>query len=345
MTSVLAFSQQRAYSGIAVGTGDSIPVIKSIAEDDNNFLYFYNTSNQRLYAFDTTAMEIRISSLETITPYDSTVISGGSISFYYEGSELLTVDTTAMRTDIEALQDSVTAINSELDDVIEASEITASLDALYVQDSMKNKNGEIGHFVGSTQYYPDISGSMTMPAYWKLLGSDVKAIPIGSELYVGGGITLADGEEFSMTYYLKDTTVITGARVTLSVQGAYTADNYNGIALYSNSTSGITLIDSTLNGAGDIWKAAAGATIDSTFASGPHTLAPGLYTVSVIYNQSAQTTAPVVIGRSTLITTTQRFNFANDRKLTGRVTSRTAPANIVHSSISGYSYCVQVVLY
>ena len=273
-----------------------------------------------------------------VAVFDSITEVGSVLHYYIDGVEVASIDTTK-------LDARITANTDALADVVEASTITADLDALFVQDSMKNKNGEIAHYIGATQYYPDISGSMTMPAYWELLGSDVKAIPIGSELYVGGAIALADGEEFSMTYYLKDTTVITGARVTLSVQGGYTADNYNGIALYSNATGGLTLIDSTLNGAGDIWKAAAGATIDSTFAAGPHTLAPGLYTVSVIYNQSAQTAAPVAVGRSTLITTTQRFAFTNDRKLTGRVTGRTAPADIVHSSISSYSYCVQVVLY
>jgi hypothetical protein len=123
-------------------------------------------------------------------------------------------------------------------------------------------------------------------------GMSIKAGP-SFGLYPRVSHSLYDAQAIYTQFYFFDTLEVTGVGFIQDTQGAYTADNYNGFAIYSVSGTTYTYIDSTAND-GDIWKTTANTSATRAFATGPHTLNPGLYYVFLVYNSSAQTTAPKI---------------------------------------------------
>jgi hypothetical protein len=197
-------------------------------------------------------------------------------------------------------------------------------------------------------YIADDSTWMLQP--WKLLGSDVKAIPIGQSMYESAYVDITKGYHWFATYYFKDTTIITGMRVSMERSGVYDSagTNYNGVSLYSVDNTGITFVDSTRNGDGDIWLVAPG-TIDSTFATGPHTLLPGEYRVGVMFSADdldGGYTTPRLVGKTTGLTNYSRFGFTNYKKLCGYTAGKVTPEKtLIHESMSNGINAIQVVLY
>lgn len=72
--------------------------------------------------------------------------------------------------------------------------------------------------------------------------------------------------------------------------GAYTADNYNGVGIYTSDGTDLTLIGSSTND-GNIWKATPGQASKALSATLTD-LPAGNYWIGLLYNQSADTTAP-----------------------------------------------------
>ena len=64
-------------------------------------------------------------------------------------------------------------------------------------------------------------------AHWKVLGSDVKAIPLGATMFDAALTTPASKTEYFAAYYLEDTTIITGMRVTVERAGVYDSAGTN----------------------------------------------------------------------------------------------------------------------
>jgi hypothetical protein len=87
-------------------------------------------------------------------------------------------------------------------------------------------------------------------------------------------------------------TTITGVAFVQITQGVYTANNYNGVALYSNSGGTLSLVASSANN-GALWKNA-----NNTYHAEPFSatvaVQPGSYYIAFILNESAMTTNPVV---------------------------------------------------
>jgi hypothetical protein len=131
------------------------------------------------------------------------------------------------------------------------------------------------------------------------LGSATKADPV----YAQGGLlgstggTLSDGNGHGVAVHLPQQATITGIRWwRTGTVGVYTADNYNGVALYSYSGGNLTLVASSSN-TPNIWSgsyaAATSVYVTRSFVT-PYSANPGIYFAVGIYNQSAQTTAPII---------------------------------------------------
>lgn len=128
------------------------------------------------------------------------------------------------------------------------------------------------------------------------LGSTIKAQSFDSEMNTTTTVRgLADGRIEFQSVYISQAATITGAWFLQVTQGNYTADNYNGIGLYSYSAGTLTLVASTTND-GNIWKTAASTYASKAFST-PYSAAAGVYYVGFLYNSSAQTTAPSVGGK------------------------------------------------
>lgn len=111
-------------------------------------------------------------------------------------------------------------------------------------------------------------------------------------------LAMADGRVYFVSCYLRTDQTITGVKWIQDVQGNYTADNYNGVGLYTYSGGTLTLVASSTND-GNIWKGASG-TVQSKAFSGTYPAASGLYFIGMLYNQSAVVTNPAIEAMATL---------------------------------------------
>jgi hypothetical protein len=123
------------------------------------------------------------------------------------------------------------------------------------------------------------------------LGVVTKGITFGISNPGAGSYTMVDGTAYFSLIYLDEDGILTGVRVGESTQGDYTGDNFNGVALYSVSGNTFTRVAiSTTNN--DLWKSSYWS-IEISFSS-PYSATKGLYAVGLLYNSSAETTAPVL---------------------------------------------------
>lgn len=161
--------------------------------------------------------------------------------------------------------------------------------------------------------------------YLKALQAAGSSIKVGSAMgfYPRVDHTLYDGKALWTLFYLSDTTDITGVGYMLSTQGDYTADNYNGFAIYSVSGTTYTKIDSTAND-GNLWKAAANTAATKAFSSGAQELNPGIYYIFLVYNNSAQVTAPKLYYNNDLANAAFA-GITGTNKIQGVVNSQTTP--------------------
>ena len=179
------------------------------------------------------------------------------------------------------------------------------------------------------------------------MGSPIKAWTVGMP-YMPFSTYAADPMTNSAMWitavYLDAPATITGAKVFLGLQGAYTASNYNGIGLYSVSGGTLTLVASSTND-GNIWKAASTTIVSKAFTS-PYVAAAGVYYVATMYNRSAETTAPKLTALGTsFLADLNSSNFTNSLFIQGVFTSGAAlPSTITASAVSS-AYANPIVVY
>lgn len=158
----------------------------------------------------------------------------------------------------------------------------------------------------------------------QLLGSVTLYETLGqSQGNIAVSAALADGTARFVAINITEQTTITGVTWWQSVAGDYTADNYNGVALYSYSAGTITLVASSTND-GNIWKQTV-ATFGSKNFSSTYAAAPGIYFVGYLYNTSAQTTAPSIGAYTTLVNAgIPSGGLTNSAKITSQLATQTA---------------------
>jgi len=123
--------------------------------------------------------------------------------------------------------------------------------------------------------------------------------------------------------YIPVATTLTGVKWKQVTAGVYTANNYNGVGLYSISGGTLTLVASSTDD-GNIWKATS-STIGSKAFSSTYAASAGVYMVVALHSSSANTTSPVIgqlTGLSGFINTVN--DFTNSAKTGGLISSLTA---------------------
>jgi hypothetical protein len=168
------------------------------------------------------------------------------------------------------------------------------------------------------------------------LGSSIKAETLSCRLVEGiTSWALSDSQRHYFSIYLPKAATLTGVRFHQTTQGNYTADNYNGIGLYSYSGGTLTLVASSADN-GNIWKGGTN-TIQSAAFSSTYAAVAGIYYVLPLYNQSAQTTAPQ-LGAATALSNgaLMAADFTNSAVLNGSSGAATTalPATQAMSGLS-----------
>jgi len=189
-----------------------------------------------------------------------------------------------------------------------------------------------------------IGDNTDMLAY-TALGSPFLAQTVGAPVQTANTSTaLVDGQIKFTAVYLPKATTITGIRVYVRVLGAYTGDNNNRVGLYSYSAGVLTLVASSANNATQ-WTGAANAFQTIAFSS-PYAAAAGIYYVGVLYNQSAQTTAPALASGVALNNVAMAtLGFSNSAKLYGTANGADLTTPINMSAITASVIPTWIALY
>lgn len=171
---------------------------------------------------------------------------------------------------------------------------------------------------------------------YQALGCNFKSGTVGQSLfYANTSSSLVDGQIRYIATYLQKAETITGLKVYVRTAGSYTGDNNNRIGLYSYSNGVLTLVASSANSS-SLWTSAANAIQTIPFSS-PYAATPGIYFMALIYNQSAQTTAPALasgVALNNIAMSSTAFGFTNSAKIYGVSSSTDLPASINMTAVS-----------
>jgi hypothetical protein len=143
---------------------------------------------------------------------------------------------------------------------------------------------------------------------------------------------LASGSHRVAYFDLSAPTTLNGVRWFQTVQGNYTANNFNGFAIYRYDAVNDTayLVAQTAN-TGTIWQATANTWNTIAFTA-PVNVEAGAFRVVAYYSSSAQTTAPT-IGTASNVVNGLVFVLPNSGRLSGQLT-QTTPANFKTSNLA-----------
>lgn len=155
-------------------------------------------------------------------------------------------------------------------------------------------------------------------------GGVIKAEPVnGGIMNVSTTFTMVSQQIQFITVYLPVATTITGFKWWQQVQGNYTANNYNGGAIYSYSGGTLKYIDESAND-GTIWAIGAGVLGSRAFKS-THALTAGPYVIALMYSQSAVVTDPGIGAFPRILSSfISNADFTNRTKMTSILTGQTA---------------------
>jgi hypothetical protein len=169
------------------------------------------------------------------------------------------------------------------------------------------------------------------------LGDGIKHTALGfPRTSIVGSTALTDGRAHYMSVWVEKGSSITGVEWYQTVAGNYTADNYNGVGLYSiNTSTGLLTLEASSTDDGNIWKGASGAYYRKAFTTPFTTADKTVYYIAFIYNQSAVTTAPSLSTYFTVQGAAMGSTFmSNSQKIAGYSTTATLPATIASSSLT-----------
>lgn len=167
---------------------------------------------------------------------------------------------------------------------------------------------------------------MSLVAY-QAMGSSIKCYNVGAPIItqLTSGISMTSLNEFFTAVYIPKTTTITGVMFYQQTQGNYTANNYNGVGLYSASGGTLTLVASSTDD-GNIWKGTSNSWQTKAFSSA-YTASAGLYYIGALWSSSSTTANPAIGYAGTAaagLVSTSTFDFTNSNKTTGYITGRTS---------------------
>lgn len=201
--------------------------------------------------------------------------------------------------------------------------------------------------VGQRSYKPIFTDNVDI---YRAIGSSILAHTVDFPLaYCNTSSNLTDGQLRLSCISMPMSGNITGLKVYVRVQGNYTGDNNNRVGLYSYaaSTGTLTLVASSDN-SGTLWTSAANSVQNIPF-SATYNAAPGIYYAAILYNNSAQTTAPALATGTALNNAAMAgtaYGFSNSAKLYGTVNTQTnLPSTIAMSSVTAATAPTWMALY
>ena len=170
--------------------------------------------------------------------------------------------------------------------------------------------------------------SINLFAYF---GSEIRSTTVPLWMY-NSNYTLVDGRAYFQPQRIKKGTY-TGFKFGQNTQGNYTGDAANQIGIYSYSGGTLTLIDTTTRDT-ELWKSASVSVGTKNLNSTLTIPKDGNYIIGVLYNSSAQTTAPrllstagLLFGYTGLFTNSASIRYVNAQSV--------LPSSIAMSAMSG----------
>lgn len=196
--------------------------------------------------------------------------------------------------------------------------------------------------------YIDFNGDEDINAY-QALGSTIKAQALSLDALTlsTNGANLTDGLAVFVAVWVPKKMTVTGVKWYQVTQGNYTADQNNYLALYSYSGGTLTRVAISTNN-GNLWKATANTVASEPFSSPYDILTPGLYFIGILYNNSAQVTAPsIATGLGTLANVAHNnLDFTNSAKVQSQLAAQNSlPTPQVMSALTGRTVYFWFALY
>ena len=166
---------------------------------------------------------------------------------------------------------------------------------------------------------------------YRALGSQLMAEPLGTFIMqYSAGFALVDQRIYMAAVYLRSPQTITGVAFWMATQGNYTANNHNGIAVFSYAGGTLTQVGASANN-GNLWKGTANTMIKEPFTATAN-LAAGVYFIQALYCRSAQVTAPGLLAYPANFNVNMaKVDLTNSAIINGQKSSQTAfttPVNI-----------------
>ena len=201
--------------------------------------------------------------------------------------------------------------------------------------SIAQANGSTNGYLASADWTTMMT-QILLTAY-QALGSSMKGITLTvPDFKIVTGGALSDGSIRVVPVYVPVSATITGVRWFQATQGNYTADNYNGVGLYSQSGGTITLVASSTND-GNIWKGTTNTWQFKAFTTPFSATGGTTYYIAALYNSSAETTAPTLGCATALsnVSTSSPMDFTNSNRLVSAFVSQTSLASPLTLSSAG----------
>lgn len=164
-------------------------------------------------------------------------------------------------------------------------QFSQEIEILRLADVYNLNNGSVG-----TSIFTRPSPQDEVQAY-RLLGSSIVCETVGSPILQSNVSTpLVDNQLKLVAVVIPRTYTVTGVQVYVTVNGVYTADQNNKVGLYSYNNGTLTLVASSTNTT-TLFTLGLNTCLNIPFSS-PYVATQGIYFVGILYNNSAQVTAP-----------------------------------------------------
>jgi len=328
-----SLSSVYAFNGVATGTITHLAGLR-ICFPDNTGVGVNITNNYAILINNQTAGTGTV----TYTNRWGIYQEGASDLNYFNGNLLIKSTTNSG----EALQvnGSAKATNVIISEQSAPATPAASTGILYAKtDNLPYYKNDLG-----TEYSLTAPENLTNVIF-RQLGSQFIGFPVANPtLFITTNGLISSSSAIFVAYYLQFDQTITGVKFFQSVQGVYTANNYNGVGLYTFNAGTMTLVASSTND-GNIWKGTAGTWQTKAFSS-TYVATAGIYFVALLYNSSAETTAPQIGCTVTSSGSTLSYDFSNSVKLNSSIAGQTAlPATQLQSGTTGLTRNITLLLY
>jgi hypothetical protein len=153
------------------------------------------------------------------------------------------------------------------------------------------------------------------------LGSKIVGQPICLSFnQIIGAMNMVNQQGLWSHIIIHEAASIVGLRFYQALQGSYTSNGFNGMALFTQSGGTLTRVAiSTDNG--NLFKGSSNTVVSCPFST-PYDAIPGVYYACFLYCSSAQTTAPQLgIGANMTNSVLSSFDFTNSVKLNATYSS------------------------